>query len=109
MIFNIFIFFFMILIASVHVVNSFVSFRGPKKRVKVSLIMKDVTVKNLDNNKEIVIAAGQPLSLAAVRSDMRLSFQCKQGTCQSCQVFLNGDHSQTHLIDSTLLIFNAFY
>eukprot|EP01036_Dinobryon_divergens_P045033 gene45033-60124_t len=40
--------------------------------------MKDVTVINLDNQETIAIPAGSPLSLAAVRSGMRLSFQCKQ-------------------------------
>ena len=80
----------LLVLLSLHATSCFVSFRGAK-RAKYSLFMRDVTVKNLDNNKEIVIASGQPLSLAAVRSDMRLSFQCKQGTCQSCQVFLNGN------------------
>lgn len=78
------------LLLMIHVAHGFVSIQGAK-RVHVTLFMKDVTVKNLDNNKEIIIASGQPLSLAAVRSDMRLSFQCKQGTCQSCQVYLNGN------------------
>ncbi len=80
---------FLALLVPLHMVYGFVSIKGPK-RVHSQLFMRDVTVKNLDNNNEIVIASGQPLSLAAVRSDMRLSFQCKQGTCQSCQVLLNG-------------------
>ena len=45
---------------------------------------KDVNVTNLDNGKVIQIPAGSPLSLACVRADMRLSFQCKAGTCGSC-------------------------
>jgi len=80
----------LLLLLSLHIASCFVSVTTSTKRPKLLLLMRDVTVKNLDNGKEIIIASGQPLSLAAVRSDMRLSFQCKQGTCQSCQVFLNG-------------------
>ena len=50
----------------------------------------EVTVTNLDNGESIKIPSGSPLSLAAVRSGMRLSFQCKQGTCQSCETMLDG-------------------
>ena len=80
----------LLLLLSLHIASCFVSVTTSTKRSKLLLLMRDVTVKNLDNGKEIIIASGQPLSLAAVRSDMRLSFQCKQGTCQSCQVLLNG-------------------
>jgi ferredoxin len=55
----------------------------------------EVKVQNLDNNNVITIPAESPLSLAAVRSGMRLSFQCKQGACSSCEVFLNGKRTRT--------------
>lgn len=48
-----------------------------------------VKVTNTDANKTIEIEAGQPLSLACVRSDLRLSFQCKQGHCLSCEVMMS--------------------
>lgn len=54
-----------------------------------------VKVNNLDNGNSIEIPSGSPLSLACVRSDMRLSFQCKQGTCQSCEVLLDGKMVRT--------------
>eukprot|EP01041_Mallomonas_annulata_P001368 gene1368-2641_t len=60
-----------------------------------SLRMKDVTVINLDNQETIAIPAGSPLSLAAVRSGMRLSFQCKQGSCSSCETMLDGKRVRT--------------
>ena len=49
-----------------------------------------VQVNNLDNKKSIEIEAGQPLSLACVRTDLRLSFQCKQGHCLSCELIMDG-------------------
>jgi ferredoxin len=52
-------------------------------------------VLNGDNNQKITIDAGSPLSLAAVRSGMRLSFQCKQGTCSSCETILDGTRVRT--------------
>ncbi len=60
-----------------------------------SLLMKDVSVTNLDNKQTIEIPSGSPLSLAAVRSGMRLSFQCKQGTCSSCETILDGQRVRT--------------
>ena len=51
---------------------------------------KEVKVTNLDNGNIVEIPSGSPLSLAAVRSGMRLSFQCKAGTCGSCVCFLDG-------------------
>ena len=50
----------------------------------------NVKVNNLDNKKSIEIESGAPLSLACVRTDLRLSFQCKQGHCLSCEVNLDG-------------------
>lgn len=49
----------------------------------------------MDNNEQITIASGSPLSLAAVRSGMRLSFQCKAGHCASCEMLLNGEKVRT--------------
>lgn len=62
----------------------------PVSRRRHALFAKEVTVTNLDNGEIISIPAGSPLSLAAVRSGMRLSFQCKQGTCKSCTTILDG-------------------
>jgi ferredoxin len=56
---------------------------------------KTVTVTNMDNGMSIEIAPGSPLSLAANRSGMRLSFQCKQGTCKSCTTVLDGKNVDT--------------
>ena len=53
-------------------------------------MMGDVKVINLDNNEETIIKAGSPLSLACVRTNMRLSFQCKAGTCGTCVSMLDG-------------------
>ena len=52
-------------------------------------------VINEDNNKKILISSGSPLSLAAARTELRLSFQCKQGTCSSCETFLDGKRVRT--------------
>jgi len=50
----------------------------------------EVLVTNGDNGKTTKIASGSPLSLACTRVEQRLSFQCKQGTCRSCEVKLDG-------------------
>jgi len=55
----------------------------------------EVEVKNLDNGQAVMIESGSPLSLACVRSGMRLSFQCKAGTCSSCEVMLDGKRVRT--------------
>jgi len=62
---------------------------------RTMLRISEVTVNNLDNNQSIKIPPGSPLSLAAVRSGMRLSFQCKQGVCSSCETLLNGTKVRT--------------
>ena len=49
-----------------------------------------VKVMNVDDNTETEIDAGSPLSLAAVRTNLRLSFQCKAGHCSSCEMLLDG-------------------
>lgn len=74
------------------------SFNVPiyKTRLRLALSMaKEVTVTNLDNKQIIQIPAGSPLSLAAVRSGMRLSFQCKAGHCSSCETILDGARVRT--------------
>lgn len=43
----------------------------------------------------ITIQSGQPLSLACVRAGLRLSFQCKQGVCSSCEVMMDGKRVRT--------------
>ena len=48
-------------------------------KFKTYLSAKDVKVTNQDNGETTTIASGSPLSLACVRTGMRLSFQCKQG------------------------------
>ena len=50
----------------------------------------DVTIINADTKQTTVLPSGSPLSLGAVRTGLRLSFQCKQGTCQSCVMLIDG-------------------
>ena len=49
-----------------------------------------VKVYNEDTKQETELPAGYPMSLAAVRTGLRLSFQCKAGTCGSCIAILDG-------------------
>lgn len=65
------------------------SYNYPLPRESV-LRLALVKVTNADNGQMIEIEAGAPLSLAAARSGMKLSFQCKQGTCKSCTTLLDG-------------------
>ena len=53
---------------------------------------KDFIVKvfNEDTKQTAELPVGDPMSLAAVRTGMRLSFQCKAGTCGSCVAVLDG-------------------
>lgn len=51
---------------------------------------KDVKVTNLDTKSTIVIESGKPLSLACTTAGLRLAFQCKIGSCQSCEMVLDG-------------------
>jgi len=59
------------------------------------LAAAEVEVLNSGNNQKITINPGAPLSLAAARTGLRLSFQCKQGTCSSCETFLDGKRVRT--------------
>jgi len=74
-----------------------IAYNDPKIRIVLKdrssifkLRAREVSVTNTDNGNQIKISAGSPLSLAAVRSGMRLSFQCKAGTCGSCVTKLVG-------------------
>jgi ferredoxin len=85
------IFLFVLCVGTVNGFNKWeVSPTATLSRVSLRLCAKLVTVKNLDNNETIEIDAGSPLSLAASKSGMKLSFQCKQGTCKSCTTILDG-------------------
>jgi len=68
---------------------------GALSRTLVAGSGKEVTVLNEDNGKSITIPAGSPLSLACVRTEMRLSFQCKAGSCGSCVSMLDGKEGIT--------------
>ena len=61
-----------------------------KGRVRATTLQLGAIAKNLDTGKEIEIMSGQPMSLAAVKTGLRLSFQCKAGTCGSCEFLLDG-------------------
>ena len=58
------------------------------KLFQLQAATNNVKVTNLDNKKVIEIESGSPLSLACVRADLRLSFQCKQGHCLSCELIM---------------------
>ena len=66
-----------------------------RRRQTTTRLFGEVEVKNLDNGEVVMIESGSPLSLACVRSGMRLSFQCKAGTCSSCEVMLDGKRVRT--------------
>ena len=71
--------------------NSFgFNIKTKSNRMITSKLFALVQVNNLDNKKTIEIEAGSPLSLACVRADLRLSFQCKAGNCRSCELLMNG-------------------
>ena len=53
-------------------------------------IVLSALAKNLDTGKEFEIDPGMPMSLAAVKTGLRLSFQCKSGNCGSCEFLLDG-------------------
>ena len=66
------------------------SLRSISSRMKAA--EKDFMVKvfNEDTKQTTELPVGDPMSLAAVRTGMRLSFQCKAGTCGSCVAVLDG-------------------
>jgi len=80
----------LLIFASFCLVSSFSYIKSRSNRITTSRLNALVQVNNLDNKKTIEIESGSPLSLACVRSDMRLSFQCKQGHCLSCELIMNG-------------------
>lgn len=89
----IFAFFFISLVA-LQVDGLSIAFARSLRR-QTTKLFGEVEVKNLDNGQAVMIESGSPLSLACVRSGMRLSFQCKAGTCSSCEVMLDGKRVRT--------------
>ena len=61
--------------------------RGPLRTTTLQL---GALAKNLDTDKEVEIEPGLPMSLAAIKTGLRLSFQCKSGNCGSCEFLLDG-------------------
>ena len=51
-------------------------------------MMADVTVK-FPGGRSATVPVGSPLSLAAYQAGCQVTYQCKAGTCASCEV-LNG-------------------
>ena len=62
---------------------------------RMALCERLVRIRNLDSGQEITIESGKPMSLACTRANLRLSFQCKQGTCQSCEFLLDGKKTRS--------------
>ena len=60
--------------------------RGSSYRTAPS--MGDVTVK-FPGGRSATVPVGAPLSLAAYQAGCQVTYQCKAGTCASCEV-LNG-------------------
>ena len=52
-------------------------------------IMKDITVK-FPGGKQATVPSGSPLSLAAYKAGAQITYQCKAGTCASCEVKVGG-------------------
>jgi len=64
--------------------------RAPLQWVRASALQGDVTIINADTKQTTVLPSGSPMSLGCTRTGLRLSFQCKQGTCSSCEFLLDG-------------------
>mmetsp|Transcript_14514 Transcript_14514/g.15693 ORF Transcript_14514/g.15693 Transcript_14514/m.15693 type:complete len:114 (-) Transcript_14514:130-471(-) len=62
----------------------------PRTTLILAAGKNDVIVQNLDTQEKITMQAGESLSLAAFKTGTRLSFQCKQGSCGSCEILLDG-------------------
>ena len=62
----------------------------PNRSLSYKFTSVNSLAKNLDTGKTYEIEAGKPVSLAAVNTGLRLSFQCKSGNCGSCEFLLNG-------------------
>ena len=82
------------LISIVLLARSFSIVRSPFRLLSSSIkaAEKEFVVKifNEDTKQTTELPAGDPMSLAAVRTGLRLSFQCKAGTCGSCIAILDG-------------------
>ena len=48
-------------------------------------LMADVTV-NVPGGRSATVPEGSPLSLAAYKAGAQITYQCKAGTCASCEV-----------------------
>ena len=48
-------------------------------------LMADVTV-NFPGGRSATVPEGSPLSLAAYKAGAQITYQCKAGTCASCEV-----------------------
>ena len=59
-------------------------------KLHTTRLFGDVLVTNLDTKETATLPAGSPVSLACVRTNLRLSFQCKKGDCGSCEFLLDG-------------------
>ena len=59
-------------------------------KLHTTRLFGDVLVTNLDTKETTTLPAGSPVSLACVRTNLRLSFQCKKGDCGSCEFLLDG-------------------
>lgn len=64
--------------------------RAPLRWARASALQGEVTIINADNKQTTILPSGSPMSLGCTRTGLRLSFQCKQGTCASCEFLLDG-------------------
>lgn len=61
---------------------------------RASVFMSDVTVR-FPGGKSATVPVGSPLSLAAYKAGAQITYQCKAGTCASCEVKLGGKNVRT--------------
>ena len=55
-------------------------------------MMADVTVK-FPGGRSATVPVGSPLSLAAYQAGCQVTYQCKAGTCASCEVLRARSHT----------------
>ncbi|EOD05618.1 hypothetical protein EMIHUDRAFT_359905 [Emiliania huxleyi CCMP1516] len=60
---------------------------APGTRRRPGAVMADVLVK-FPGGRSASVPEGSPLSLAAYRAGVQITYQCKAGTCASCEVKL---------------------
>ena len=58
-----------------------------KLRRTTDIAMKDIMVK-FPGGRSATVPEGSPLSLAAYKAGAQITYQCKAGTCSSCEVML---------------------